>query len=103
MYIDICPSADKIADVLYEGLKCEQTVFVVHAPVKAYAGTSHFHKPMLSLIDGMKRRTAAVCVWGNPFAADDLPNGINAYICYDFGDFANSLFDKLTQKGTSPK
>lgn len=99
MLIDICPSADKIADVLFEGLKCEQVVFIVHAPVKAYAGTSHLHKPMLSLIDGMKKRTAAVAVWGNPFAADDLPSGINTYICYDFGDFANALFDKLIKKG----
>lgn len=92
---DICPSADTIADILLAGLHSEQVVFIVHAPVKAYAGTSHFHKPMLSLIDGMKKRTAAVAVWGNPFAADDLPSGINTFLCYDFGDFASSLFDKL--------
>lgn len=96
MLINICPSADKIADVLLEGLHCDQVVFIVHAPVKAYAGTAHFHKPMLSLIEGMKRRTAAVCVWGNAFAADDLPKDVNTFICYDFGNFANSLFDKLT-------
>ena len=94
---DICPSADTIADILLAGLRCEQVVFIVHAPVKAYAGTSRFHKPMLSLIDGMKRRIAAVAVWGNPFAADDLPDGINTYICYDFGDFAAALFDKMTR------
>ncbi|MBO4216689.1 MAG: hypothetical protein J5940_01950 [Clostridia bacterium] len=93
---DVCPSADTIADILLAGLRAEQVVFIVHAPVKAYAGTSHFHKPMLSLIDGMKRRTAAVAVWGNPFAADDLPEGVNTFLCYDFGDFAPSLFEKLT-------
>ena len=98
MKIDICPSADKIADVLFESLKCEQVVFIVHAPVKAYAGTSHFHKPMLSLIDGVKSRTAAVCVWGNPFAETDLPSGVNTFICYDFGDFAESLFGALINR-----
>lgn len=96
MFIDICPSADKIADVLYYGLKNEQVVFIVHAPVKAYAGTSHFHKPVLSLIEGMQKRTAAVVVWGNAFAADDLPKGINTFVCYDFGDYAEALFEKLT-------
>ena len=96
MLIDICPSADKIADVLYSGLKHEQVVFIAHAPVKAYAGTSHFHKPLLSLIDGMKKKTAAVIVWGNPFAKDDLPQGINTFVCYDFGEFAKSTFKKLT-------
>ena len=95
MTVDICPTADKIADVLLAGLKCEQVVFIVHAPVKAYAGISHFHKPMLSPIEGMKRRTAAVAVWGNPFAADDLPEGINKFVCYDFGDYARALFEKL--------
>lgn len=93
---DVCPSADTIADVLLAGLKCDQVVFIVHAPIKAYAGISHFHKPMLSLIEGMKKRTAAVAVWGNPCAADDLPAGVNTFLCYDFGDFARALFDKLT-------
>ena len=93
--IDICPSADTIADTLYYGLKHEQVVFVVHAPIKAYAGISHFHKPMLSLMEGMKHLTSAIVVWGNPFAKDDLPKGSNVFLCYDFGEFANSLFEKL--------
>ena len=95
--IDVCPSADTIADVLLAGLHSDQVVFIVHAPIKAYAGISHFYKPMLSLMEGMKRKTAAVAVWGNPFAADDLPQGTNTFVCYDFGDFAEALFDKLSQ------
>ena len=95
LMIDICPSADTIADVLLDGLRSEQVVFIVHAPIKAYAGTSHLYKPMLSLMEGMKTKTAAVAVWGNPYAADDLPVGTNTFICYDFGDFAESLFEKL--------
>lgn len=95
MTIDICPSADKIADVLLSALHHEQIVFIIHAPVKAYAGTSHFHKPILSLIDGMKPKTCACVVWGNPYASDDLPNDLNVFKCYDFGSFAKSLFKKL--------
>ena len=96
LLVDVCPSADTIADVLLAGLHSEQVVFIVHAPIKAYAGISHFYKPMLSLMEGMKRKTAAVAVWGCPFAADDLPKGTNTFVCYDFGDFAEALFDKLT-------
>ena len=98
MLIDICPSADKIADVLYEGLKHDQVVFIAHAPVKAYAGTSHYHKPLISLVDGMKKKTGAFIIWGNPFAGDDLPTGINKFTCYDFGEFAKSTFEKLIKK-----
>lgn len=93
--IDICPSADTIAETLLKALHHTQVVFIVHAPVKAYAGTSHFHKPILSLIEGMKNRTACVVVWGNPFAADDLPKESNVFKCYDFGNFASALFKEL--------
>ncbi|MBO4353849.1 MAG: hypothetical protein J5860_02790 [Clostridia bacterium] len=92
---DICPCADTIADVLLDGINSEQVVFIVHAPIKAYAGTSRLYQPMLSLINGMKSKTAAVAIWGNPYAALDLPEDTNKFICYDFGDFAESLFEKL--------
>ena len=95
MLIDICPSADKIADVLYESLRHEQVVFIAHAPVKAYAGTSHYHKPLISLVDGMKKKIGAFIVWGNPFAKNELPKDINTFVCYDFGDFAKSTFEQL--------
>ncbi len=98
LLIDICPSADKIADVLYDSLQYEQVVFIAHAPVKAYAGTSHYHKPLLSLADGMKKKTAAFIVWGNPFAKNELPKELNTFVCYDFGEYADCTFKKLVKK-----
>lgn len=95
LLIDICPSADKIADVLYDSLQYEQVVFIAHAPVKAYAGTSHYHKPLISLADGMKKKIAAFIVWGNPYAKNELPKELNTFVCYDFGEFAESTFSKL--------
>jgi beta-glucosidase-like glycosyl hydrolase len=94
--IPLCPGSSTIEKVLFKSLSHDEVVMIAHTQVGCYTGTDHFHKPLISLASALKKKTGNFVVWGNPYAALDLPRDIRQIIfVYDRGPWVKALIKLL--------
>ncbi len=89
--ISPCPSGREVRQTVCAGIEHDKVLFIGHAPWGAYKGTALYHEPLRAIAGGLKEKIHTFVVWGNPFAAKDLPELQQLLFCYEFGPWAEAM------------
>lgn len=85
----------EVQKVLQEGLQAEQACYIAHTPTRCYMGTNTYMPGIRAMVRGMRSRTHTFVVWGNPYAAEELPLLEQYLFCYDRGPWVDSVVRTL--------
>lgn len=105
--VPLCPGRGNIYRVLEDSLDCSDVMVIAQTLVGCYTGTDHYQKPLISMIRALKNKISSFIVWGNPYAALDMPAGLPQYVfVYDRGPWAGALMKlmrgEIYPRGTMP-
>ncbi|MDF2921821.1 MAG: beta-glucosidase [Paenibacillaceae bacterium] len=96
--IPLQPSTLEVQKVLQAGLQAEQVCYIAHTPTRCYMGTNTYMPGVRAMVRGMRSKIHTFVVWGNPYAAEELPPLEQYLFCYDRGPWVDSV--ARTLKGT---
>ncbi|MCK5849871.1 MAG: hypothetical protein KAH23_03070 [Kiritimatiellae bacterium] len=105
--IPMMPSSGNIAGCLRQSLtETDRTIVLASATVHAFKGIAHLTRPIVNLLDGLASRIDSVVMFGNPYAALDLPEVPRVIFAYR-GEHTteaaiNVLFGDAEAKGKLP-
>ncbi|MBN1352257.1 hypothetical protein JXJ21_22865 [candidate division KSB1 bacterium] len=94
--IPLCQEAVLIEKVLCDGMAHEEVHVIAHATGRAYSGMSIYHLTFQALVRGLAPKIHTFVIWGNPFAAKDLPPLKQVLFTYDYGPWIDAAMKILT-------
>ena len=90
------PSRNQMENALKVSMDYESLVFIVFNRTVAYMGSSDLTRRMLALIEGCAHKTSAVVLFGNPYAARELPPLKRLVFAYEGGWADEAAFKVLS-------
>ena len=93
--INEIPDPAEIEATLDQALEFDRIVFVAEAFTHSYKGTADFSRQLLALISGLRRKIAALALFGNPYAARHLPELPCVMFAYDGGRCVQAAAEAL--------
>lgn len=100
------PSRAQNERTCYAASKAEEVVYLTYSSSGAYMGSEALTDRVLTLMDSMKEKIAAVIHVGNPYAMEDIPHVPRIVFTFGFGDSLGYALDvpagRMEPKGLMP-
>jgi beta-N-acetylhexosaminidase len=89
------PNSRSIEILLHECVGVNRICVIGVADQGAYRGTANYTKPVLSLVSALRKKIHTFVSVGNPFAVSDLPKLNQTLLCYNGGQWIESVIKVL--------